>query len=171
MPVTMSSYNCCFLTCIQITQLAGWVVGYSHLFKNFPVCCDLHSQRHGIESSFRSWNSSAGIPLPPLALFIVMLPKAHLTSHSRLSGSRWLITPFGNLGHKDLFWIVCLCILATISTPKRWCCESTGLNLPGNLESSTVATGLEKVSFNSNPKERQYQRMLRLSHNHTHVTR
>ena len=34
-------------------------------------------------SSFRIWNSSTGIPSPPLALFIVMLPKAHLTSHSR----------------------------------------------------------------------------------------
>ena len=44
-------------------------------------------------SSFRIWNSSAGIPSPPLALFIVMLPKAHLTSHSRMSGSRWMITP------------------------------------------------------------------------------
>ena len=44
-------------------------------------------------SSFRIWNSSTGIPLPPLALFIVMLPKAHLTSHSRMSGSRWVITP------------------------------------------------------------------------------
>ena len=32
-------------------------------------------------SSFRIWNSSAGIPSPPLALFILMLPKAHLTSH------------------------------------------------------------------------------------------
>jgi len=42
---------------------------------------------------FRIWNSSTGIPLPPLALFVVMLPKAHLTSHSRLSGSRWVITP------------------------------------------------------------------------------
>ena len=39
------------------------------------------------------WNSSTGIPSPPLALFIVMLPKAHLTSHSKISGSRWVITP------------------------------------------------------------------------------
>ena len=37
--------------------------------------------------------SSTGIPSPPLALFIMMLPKAHLTSHSRMSGSRWVITP------------------------------------------------------------------------------
>ena len=44
-------------------------------------------------SSFRIWNSSTGIPSPPLALFIVMLPKAHLTSHSRMCSSRWVITP------------------------------------------------------------------------------
>ena len=43
-------------------------------------------------SSFRIWNSSTGIPSPPLALFIVMLSKAHLTLHSRMSGSRWVIT-------------------------------------------------------------------------------
>ena len=39
-------------------------------------------------SSFRIWNSSAGILSPLLALFIVMLPKAHLTSHSRMSVSK-----------------------------------------------------------------------------------
>ena len=44
-------------------------------------------------SSFRIWNSSTGIPSPPLALFVVMLSKAHLTSHSRMSGCRWVITP------------------------------------------------------------------------------
>ena len=40
-----------------------------------------------------TWTSSTGIPSPPLALFVVMLPKAHLTSHSRMSGFRWVITP------------------------------------------------------------------------------
>ena len=44
-------------------------------------------------TSFRIWNSSAGIPSPPQALFIVMLPKAYLTSHSRIFGSRWMIIP------------------------------------------------------------------------------
>ena len=43
--------------------------------------------------SFRIRNSSTGIPSPPLALFIVMLPEAHWTSHSRMSGSKWVITP------------------------------------------------------------------------------
>ena len=37
--------------------------------------------------------------------------------------------------------------------------------MPANLENSAVATGLEKISFHSNPKERQCQRMLKLSHN------
>ena len=41
----------------------------------------------------------------------------------------------------------------TISNSKRWCCESTALNMSTNMENSTVATGLEKVSFHSNPKE------------------
>ena len=44
-------------------------------------------------SYFRIWNSSAGISSPPLILFVVMLPKAHLTLHSKMSGSRWVITP------------------------------------------------------------------------------
>ena len=44
------------------------------------------------------------------------------------------------------------------------------LNVPANLENSAVATGLEKVSFQSNPKERQCQRMLKLLHNCTHLT-
>ena len=42
---------------------------------------------------FRILNSSVGIPSPPPALFIVMLPKSLLTSHSRMSGSRWVTTP------------------------------------------------------------------------------
>ena len=44
-------------------------------------------------SSLRTWNSSAEIPSPPLTLFVMMLSKVHLTSNSRMSGSRWVITP------------------------------------------------------------------------------
>ena len=201
---SMSSSNCCFLTCMQVSQEAGKVGWYSHLFKNFSqfvvihtvqgfgivnkaeidvfleLSCFLYDQRmlaiwslvllpflnpawtsgssqftyswslawrilsitlvvsemnaivwwfeHSLAlpffgigmktdlfqscghcwvfqicwrsecntftaSSFTIWNSSTGIPSPPLALFIVMLPKAHLTLHSKMSGSRWVITP------------------------------------------------------------------------------
>ena len=202
--LSMSSSNCCFLTCIYVSQEAGQVVWYSHLFQNFPqfilihtvkgfgivnkaeidVFLELSSFFHdpagvgnllsgfsafsktslniwkfmvhvllkpGLEnfehyftsmwdecncvvvwaffgiaflwdgmktdlfqscghcsvfqvcwhiecstftaSSSRIWNSSTGIPSLPLVLFVVMLSQAHLTSHSRMSGSRWVITP------------------------------------------------------------------------------
>ena len=42
--------------------------------------------------------------------------------------------------------------------------------MPANLENSAVSTGLEEVSFHSSPKERQFQRMFKLSHNCTHLT-
>ena len=48
--------------------------------------------------------------------------------------------------------------------------DDAALNMPANLENSAVATGLEKVSFHSNPKERQCQRMLKPPHNCTHLT-
>ena len=48
--------------------------------------------------------------------------------------------------------------------------ESATLKMPANLENSAVATGLEKVSFRSNPKERQFQRMLNLPDSCTHLT-
>ena len=215
--------NQCFLTCTQISQEAGKVVWYSHLFKNFPQFVVIHTVKSlgivnkaeidvflelscffddnghlisgssafsksilniwkflvpallklGLEnfehyftsmwdgyncavvwtffgiaflwigmktdliqscghcwafqicwhiecstftaSSFRIWNSSTGIPSPPLALFIVMLPEAHLTSHSRMSSSRWVITPLWFSGSWRSFCIVLLCILANSS--------------------------------------------------------
>ena len=224
---SMSSSNCCFLNCIQISQEAGKVVWYSHLLKNFSpsvvihtvksfsivneaevnifleFSCffydpmDVHSLISGsfpfskcslniwkfsvhvllkptsedfehyfasvwdectcaivgtffgihflwywneswlfqscghcwvfqicwsiegstcIASSFRIWNSSTGIPSPPLALFVVMLPKAHLTSHSRMSGSRWVITPSCLSGSlRSYFLYNFFCILASSS--------------------------------------------------------
>ena len=35
--------NCCFLTCTQISQEAGQVVWYSHLFQNFPQFIVIHT--------------------------------------------------------------------------------------------------------------------------------
>ena len=217
----MSSSNCCFLTCIQISQESDQVVWYSHLFQNCPQFIVIHTVKgfgivnkaeidvflelscffhdpadvghlvsgssafsktslniwkftvhillkpalenfehyftsvwdecncavvwafFGIgmktdlfqscghcwvfqmcwhmecstftASSFRIWNSSTGIPSPPLALFIVMLPKAHLPSHSRMSGSRWVITPLWLSRSWRSFCTVLLCVLATSS--------------------------------------------------------
>ena len=40
---SMSSSNCCFLTCIQVSQEVGQVVRYSHLFQNFPQFIVVHT--------------------------------------------------------------------------------------------------------------------------------
>ena len=39
----MFSSNCCFLTCIQVSQETGKVILYSHLFKNFPQYDVIHT--------------------------------------------------------------------------------------------------------------------------------
>ena len=41
----MSSSNCCFLTCIQISQEAAQVVWYAHLFQNFPQFIVIHTAK------------------------------------------------------------------------------------------------------------------------------
>ena len=48
--------------------------------------------------------------------------------------------------------------------------KNAALNMPANLENSVVATGLEKVSFHSNPKESKCQRIHKLLHNCIHLT-
>ena len=58
----------------------------------FQMCWHIECSTFRASSS-RIWNSSTGIPSPPLALFVVILSKAHLTSHSRMSDSRLVITP------------------------------------------------------------------------------
>ena len=40
---SMSGSNCCFLSCIQVSQEAGSVAWYSHLFKNFPLFVVIHT--------------------------------------------------------------------------------------------------------------------------------
>ena len=56
----MSGSNCCFLTCIQISQDAVQVVWYSHLFQNFPQFVVIHTVKgfsvvHEAEIDF-FWN-------------------------------------------------------------------------------------------------------------------
>ena len=73
---------------------------------------------------------------------------------------------FGGIQHSA----VDSCSAASCS--EMWkCCESAALNMPANLENTAVVTGLEKISFHSNPKERQRERMFKLLHSWTHLTR
>ena len=81
----------------------GWV---------FQICWHIECSTF-TTSCFRIWNSSTGIRSPPLALFIVMLPQARLTSHSSMSGSRWVITPSWLSGSWKSFLYSSSGILAT----------------------------------------------------------
>ena len=56
----------------------------------FQICWHIECSTF-TASSFRTWNSSTGISSLLLALLVVILPKAHLTLHSRMSGSEWVI--------------------------------------------------------------------------------
>ena len=95
--ISVWEYNCALVWVFFWLPFFG--IGMkTDLFQSCGQCWDFQICWH-IEcstftaSSFRIWNSSTGIPSPPLALFVVTLPKAHLTSHSRMSGSRWVIWP------------------------------------------------------------------------------
>ena len=92
--------NCLFQSCGHC-----WV---------FQICWHIECSTFRA-SSFRIWNTSTEILSPPLALFIVIFPKAHLTSHSRMPGSRWVITPSWLSGSGRSFLYSSLCILAASS--------------------------------------------------------
>ena len=61
-------------------------------------------------SSLRVWNSSTVIPSSPLALFVVMLPKARLTSYSRMSGPRWSDHTIMVIWVMNIFFVQFLCV-------------------------------------------------------------
>ena len=91
---TWDEYNCVIVqTFLGIDFLWDWDENWP-----FPVLWPLPSFPNLLaywvqRIHSRIWNSSSRIPSPPLVLFVLMLPKAHLTSHSRMSGSSWVITP------------------------------------------------------------------------------
>ena len=110
--------NCAVVWTTNFWHCLSLRLEWKHLFQSCGHCWVVQNCWH-IEcstftaSSFKIWNSSTGIPLPPLALFVVMLLKTHLTSHSRLSGSKWVITPSWLSGSWRSF--VLLYILTTSS--------------------------------------------------------
>ena len=67
----------------------------------FQICWPIECSTF-TASSLRIWNNSPGIASPPLALFVMMLGKAHLTSYSRMSGSSEWSHHRDYLGHEEL---------------------------------------------------------------------
>ena len=114
----------------------------------FQICWHIES-RTFTASSFRIWKSSAGIPSPPLALFIMMLPKAHLTSHSRMSGSRWVITlswltgSWSFLYRSSVYSCHLFLIFLLLSGPYHFCLYWAHLCMKYSLD---ISNFLEEIS-------------------------
>ena len=126
-------------------------VSVGHISPSIILSTSIHGVTDGKLSLFL-WQNN--IPLyPPRARQLGMWSQGGLRKHHYKQASR------GDGISVELFQIL-----------KDGAVESAAFNMPANLENSTVVTGLEKVSFHSNPKERQCQRMLKLPHNCTHLT-
>jgi len=67
-------------------------------------CIQYVNKSRKLSSGHRTLSSLIGIPSPPLALFVIMYPKSHLTLDSRVSGSRWVITPSWLSESLRAFW-------------------------------------------------------------------
>ena len=59
----MSSSNCCFLICIQVSQEAGQVVWYSHLFQNFPQFIVIHTVKGFVLMKMKEESEKVGLKL------------------------------------------------------------------------------------------------------------
>ena len=77
---SMSSSNCCFLTCIQISQEAGQVAWYSHLLENFPQFVVIHTVKgfdvvNKTEVDAFFWNSLAFLMIQWMLAVWSLVPK------------------------------------------------------------------------------------------------
>ena len=103
-------------------------------------------------------HSSKASILQHSAFFIIQLSHPHMTTGKTIALTR---RTFVGKVTSLLFNMLSTLVIAFLS--------SYALNMPANLENLAVATGLEKVSFHSNPKERQCQRMFKPSLNCIHL--
>ena len=89
----MSSSNCCFMTCIQISQEAGQVVWYSHLFQNFTQFVVIHTvKRFGVvnkaEADVFFWNFLTFLMIQQMLAIWSLVPLPFLNP-AWTSGSSW----------------------------------------------------------------------------------
>ena len=139
----MSGSNCCFLTCIQVSQETGGVVWYSHLFKNFPQFIVIHTVK--VSSVVNEAEVHVFLEFPCFSMIqwmvafwsLVPLPFLNLTC---TSGSSWfmycwnLAWGFWALSYYHVKWAQLYGSLNIL-----WHCPSLGLEWKLNL-SSPVAT-------------------------------
>ena len=139
---SMSSSDCWFLTCIQVSQEAD-------RWSGIPISLRIF---HSFLWSTSQWLWFSIVNEAEVGVFLKFSCFFHdpmyvgnlISSSSAFSKSSWYIWKF--LVH------VLLKPSLKNSSITLLSCESAAFDMPANLENSAVATGLEKVSFHSNPK-------------------
>ena len=114
---SMSSSNCCFLSCIHISQEAGQVVWYSHLFQNFPQFIVMHTVKgFGIvnkaEIDVFFWNSLAFSMIQRMLAIWSLVPWPFLKP-AWTTGSSWF-TYCWSLAWRILSIILLVCEVSAI---------------------------------------------------------
>ena len=148
---SMSSSNYCFLTCIQVSQEAGQLVWYSHLFQNFPQFIVIHTvkgfgivNKAGIDiflelSCFFDDPADIGNLISGTSAFW----KNHL-QHLEVHGSRiaegWL-GGFWALLYECVRWVQLCCGLSIL-----WDCLSLGLEWKLTFSSPVATAEFSKVA-------------------------
>ena len=114
----MSSCNCCFLTCIQISQEAGKVVWYSHLFQNFPQFVVIHTvKRFGIgnkEEIDVFWNPLAFLMVQQMSAIWSLVPLPFLNTAWTSGSSQFILLKPGLENFEHYFasmWDECNCVV------------------------------------------------------------
>ena len=109
-----------------------------------------------VQASSSPWN-------PTPALHWRIMGKTRELKKKSISASLNMLKPL-------TVWITASCGKFYMQVKKQQLEQTWNNGLVQNWENSAVATGLEEISFHSNPKERQCQRMLKLLHNCSHLT-
>ena len=117
-PVSCSklSFNCCFSTCIQISQKAGKMVWYSHLCKISTVYCDPHSQRllHGKirQKEVYFWNSIAFSMIQWMMAIWSLVPLPFLNPAWTYGISQFMYCwSFAQRNYLGSMWDECNCVV------------------------------------------------------------
>ena len=131
----MSSSDCWFLTCIQVSQEAGEVVWYSHLFQNFPQLIVIHTVK-----GFGIVNKAEKDVF--LDVFCLMI---------QLMLAIWSLVPLPFLKPAwtsgSSRFTYCWSLAWRILSITLLACESAALNMPANLENSAVAADWKRSVF------------------------
>ena len=137
---SMSSSNCCFLTCIQISHEAGQVVWYSHLFQNFPQFIVIRTVKSfGIVNKaeidvYLELSCSFDDPADVAIWFLVLLPS--------------FIKPAGTSGSSQFMY--CWSLAWRILSITLLACEMRKLCGSLNIFWHCLSLGLEwKLTFSS----------------------